>query len=278
LLGGMYAIELEGVSKRFAGRPALENVSLRVDKGSSVLLVGTNGAGKSTLLRCVLGIIGFTGSITVHGLDVRRHGKEVRRMVGYVPQNVRFSENATVEYVVDYVSDLKGVDVYLEEVLAPLGLDKMAGAKVGSLSGGMRQRLAISLALIGDPQILLLDEPFNNLDPMAKNVVAEILMRKVEEGKTVVVSSHTISGLIYSFDVVAVLREGRLVRVLEASEAVEIVKPVYRIHVRSDNGWRTYTTDDLFEKLKELVEMGFDVKNAWIEEPDAEEMLRAIGG
>jgi ABC-type multidrug transport system ATPase subunit len=274
----MYAIELEGVSKRFGGRPALENVSLRVDKGSSVLLVGTNGAGKSTLLRCVLGIIGFTGSITVHGLDVRRYGKEVRRMVGYVPQNVRFSENATVEYVVDYVSDLKGVDVYLEEVLAPLGLENMAGAKVGSLSGGMRQRLAISLALIGDPQILLLDEPFNNLDPMAKNVVAEILRRKVEEGKTVVVSSHTISGLIHSFDVVAVLRGGRLVRVLETSEAVEMVKPVYRIHVRSDNGWRTYTTDDLFEKLKELVEMGFDVKNAWIEEPDAEEMLRAIGG
>jgi ABC-type multidrug transport system ATPase subunit len=274
----MYAIELEGVSKRFAGRPALENVSLRVDKGSSVLLVGTNGAGKSTLLRCVLGIIGFTGSITVHGLDVRRYGKEVRRMVGYVPQNVRFSENATVEDVVDYVSDLKGVDVYLEEVLAPLGLENMAGARVGSLSGGMRQRLAISLALIGDPQILLLDEPFNNLDPMAKNVVAEILRRKVEEGKTVVVSSHTISGLIHSFDVVAVLRGGRLVRVLEASEAVEMVKPVYRIHVRSDNGWRTYTTEDLFEKLKELVEMGFDVKNAWIEEPDAEEMLRAIGG
>jgi ABC-type multidrug transport system ATPase subunit len=274
----MYAIELEGVSKRFGGKMALENVSLRVDKGSSVLLVGTNGAGKSTLLRCVLGIIGFTGSITVHGLDVRRYGKEVRRMVGYVPQNVRFSENATVEYVVDYVSDLKGVDVYLEEVLVPLGLEKLAGARVGSLSGGMRQRLAISLALIGDPQILLLDEPFNNLDPMAKNVVAEILRRKVEEGKTVVVSSHTISGLIHSFDVVAVLRGGRLVRVLEASEAVEMVKPVYRIHVRSDNGWRTYTTDDLFEKLKELVEMGFDVKNAWIEEPDAEEMLRAIGG
>jgi ABC-type multidrug transport system ATPase subunit len=274
----MYAIELEGVSKRFGGKLALENISLRVDKGSSVLLVGTNGAGKSTLLRCVLGIIGFTGSITVHGLDVRRHGKEVRRMVGYVPQNVRFSENATVEDVVDYVSDLKGVDVYLEEVLAPLGLENMAGARVGSLSGGMRQRLAISLALIGDPQILLLDEPFNNLDPMAKNVVAEILRRKVEEGKTVVVSSHTISGLIHSFDVVAVLRGGRLVRVLEASEAVEMVKPVYRIHVRSDNGWRTYTTEDLFEKLKELVEMGFDVKNAWIEEPDAEEMLRAIGG
>jgi ABC-type multidrug transport system ATPase subunit len=274
----MYAIEIEGVSKRFGGRPALENVSLLVDRGSSVLLVGTNGAGKSTLLRCILGIIGFTGSITVHGLDVRRHGKEVRRLVGYVPQNVRFGENATVEDVVDYVSDLKGVDVYLEDVLAPLGLEMMAGARVGSLSGGMRQRLAISLALIGDPQILLLDEPFNNLDPMAKNVVAEILRRKVEEGKTVVVSVHAVSGLIHSFDSVAVLREGRLVRVLEASEAVEMVKPVYRIHVLGDDGWRTYTTDDLFEKLKELAEMGFDIKNAWIEEPDAEEMLRAIGG
>jgi ABC-type transport system involved in cytochrome c biogenesis ATPase subunit len=117
----------------------------------------------------------------VLGLDVRRHGKEVRRLVGYVPQSIRFEEDATVEDLVDYVSDLKGVNVYLEDVLCPLGLEKMSSARVGSLSGGMRQRLAIALALIGDPKILLLDEPFNNLDPMAKNVVASTLRRQVRE-------------------------------------------------------------------------------------------------
>lgn len=274
----MDAVKLEGVSKRFGERLALDNISLNVGSGKSILLVGTNGAGKSTLLRCILGIIGFTGAITVYGMDVKRRGKEVRRLVGYVPQNIRYGENVTVAELVDYVSDLKGVDVQLEDVLLPLGLENMAYVKVGSLSGGMRQRLAISLALIGDPKLLLLDEPFNNLDPMARNTVGELLRRQANMGKTVIVSVHTMSGLIHSFESVAVLRDGRLVRVLDASEAIEVVKPVYRIHVRGKDGWRTYSTDNLFEKLKELDGEGFEMGNAWVEEPDAEELLRAIGG
>jgi ABC-type multidrug transport system ATPase subunit len=274
----MHAVELEGVSKRFGERTALDNITFKVESGRSILLVGTNGAGKSTMLRCILGIIGFTGNIAVYGMDVKRRGKDVRKLVGYVPQNIRYVENVTVAELVDYVSDLKGVDVYLEEALSPLGLENAAYAKVGSLSGGMRQRLAICLAMIGDPKLLLLDEPFNNLDPMARNAVNELLRTKAGEGKTVIVSVHTMSGLIHSFDSVAVLRDGRLVRVLDASEAIGVVKPIYRIHVRHEGGWKTYSTDNLFDKLRELSEMGYEMENAWVEEPDAEELLRAIGG
>jgi ABC-type multidrug transport system ATPase subunit len=274
----MHAVELEGVSKRFGERTALDNITFKVESGRSILLVGTNGAGKSTMLRCILGIIGFTGNVAVYGMDVKRRGKDVRKLVGYVPQNIRYVENVTVAELVDYVSDLKGVDVYLEEALSPLGLENAAYAKVGSLSGGMRQRLAICLAMIGDPKLLLLDEPFNNLDPMARNAVNELLSTKAGEGKTVIVSVHTMSGLIHSFDSVAVLRDGRLVRVLDASEAIGVVKPIYRIHVRREGGWKTYSTDNLFDKLKELSEMGYEMENAWVEEPDAEELLRAIGG
>jgi ABC-type multidrug transport system ATPase subunit len=274
----MHAVELEGVSKRFGERTALDNITFKVESGRSILLVGTNGAGKSTMLRCILGIIGFTGNVAVYGMDVKRRGKDVRKLVGYVPQNIRYVENVTVAELVDYVSDLKGVDVYLEEALSPLGLENVAYAKVGSLSGGMRQRLAICLAMIGDPKLLLLDEPFNNLDPMARNAVNELLSTKAGEGKTVIVSVHTMSGLIHSFDSVAVLRDGRLVRVLDASEAIGFVKPIYRIHVRREGGWKTYSTDNLFDKLRELSEMGYEMENAWVEEPDAEELLRAIGG
>ena len=179
----MHALELKGVSKMFGERTALDNITLTVESGKSVLLVGTNGAGKSTMLRCILGIIGFTGSVRVYDMDVRKHGKIVRKMVGYLPQNIRYPEDATLASLVDYVSDLKGVDVYLEETLSLFGLEKMVDAKVGSLSGGMRQRLAISLALIGDPKLLLLDEPFNNLDPMARNTVSELLKEQAKRGK-----------------------------------------------------------------------------------------------
>jgi ABC-type multidrug transport system ATPase subunit len=132
----MHAVELEGVSKRFGERTALDNITFKVESGRSILLVGTNGAGKSTMLRCILGIIGFTGNVAVYGMDVKRRGKDVRKLVGYVPQNIRYVENVTVAELVDYVSDLKGVDVYLEEALSPLGLENAAYAKVGSLSGG----------------------------------------------------------------------------------------------------------------------------------------------
>ena len=84
--------------------------------------------------------------------------------------------------------------------------------------------------------------------------------------------------MIHSFDSVAVLREGRLVKFMESSEAIEIVKPIYRIHIRGGDGWKTYSTTSLFEKLRELYDLGYDIKNAWVEEPNAEELLRAIGG
>jgi ABC-type multidrug transport system ATPase subunit len=274
----MLAVELEGVSKWFGENLALDNISMVIEEGQSVLLLGPNGAGKSTLLRCILGIIDFKGRISVLGLDVRKHGREVRRHVGYVPQNIRYQEGFSVMELVDHVSDIKGVDVFLDESLSQFRLEDMAYAKVGSLSSGMRQRLAISLALIGDPQLLILDEPFNNLDPVARNRLSELLGDMARRGKTVVVSVHTMSGLIHSFDGVAVLNGGRLVKMMKAEEVVRVARPVYKIHIRVEEGWRTYNTENLFATLKELEEGGYDVSSAWIEEPDAEELLRTIIG
>ncbi len=274
----MLAVRLEEVSKRYGERFALKDVSMEIEEGSSVLIVGKNGAGKSTLLRCITGVIGFEGRVLTLGMDVKKLGKEVRRLVGYVPQNVRYQEDAKVVDLVDYVSNLKRVDIFLDEALSPLGLQDMARSKVGSLSSGMRQRLAISLALIGDPRLLILDEPFNNLDPMARNRLSELLQDLVRRGRTVIASVHTLSGLIHSFGHVAVLSDGRLVRMLEADEVGRIVRPVYKIHIRVGKSWRTYSTGDVFTKLRELADDGIDVGDAWIEEPDAEELLRAMGG
>jgi ABC-type multidrug transport system ATPase subunit len=100
----------------------------------------------------------------------------------------------------------------------------------------------------------------------------------VRRGRTVIASVHTLSGLIHSFEYVAVLSDGRLVRMLEADEVSRIVKPIYKIHVRVGGSWRTYFTDDVFAKLSELADEGYDIRDAWIEEPDAEGLLRAIGG
>lgn len=274
----MNAIEVKRLSKRFGDRLALDSVSMEVERGESVLLMGSNGAGKTTLLRCVLGMLDFEGEVRVMGLDVRSEGKEVRRITGYVPQNVRFPEDLTVYELVDFVSDVKGVDVELEEVLGPFGLSEAAHRRVGSLSGGMRQRLAIALSLIGDPELVLMDEPFSNLDAMSRNSVQGLMRELMRRGKTLLVSVHTVSGLIHFFDRVAVLREGRLVGTFRSDEVLRTLRPVYRVHLRTGNGWATYRTDDLFETLSRLQSSGHDLREAWVEEPDVEELLRSIGG
>ncbi|MEM1954144.1 MAG: ABC transporter ATP-binding protein [Nitrososphaerota archaeon] len=274
----MSAVEIRGLSKRFGERLALDSISLEVQRGESVLLMGPNGAGKTTLLRCVVGMLSFEGEVRVMGLDVKREGREVRRIIGYVPQQVRFPEDVTVYELVDFVSDVKGVDVDLEEVLGPFGLIDAAHNKVGSLSGGMRQRLAIALSLIGDPQLVLMDEPFSNLDAMSRNSVQEMMRGLMRRGKTLLVSVHTVSGLIHAFDKVAVLRDGRLVGLFRSEDVLRALRPVYRVHIRDGSGWTTYRTEDLFGTLSSLQSSGHDLREVWVEEPDVEELLRAMGG
>ncbi len=273
----MMAIEVRGLRKTFGERVALESVSMQVERGESVLLMGPNGSGKTTLLRCVMGMLNFEGEISVMGFDVRRDGKKVRRVTGYVPQHVRFPEEMTPYELVDFVSDMKGVDVELEDVLGPLGLSEVSHLKVGALSGGMRQRLTIALALIGDPQVVLMDEPFSNLDAASRGDVHELLRRLMKEGKTVVVSVHTVSGLIHVFEKVAVLRDGKLARLFRAEEVLRSMRPLYRVHIRTGNGWTTLKTDDLFSTLSRLQNEGHDLRGAWVEEPDVEELLKSVG-
>lgn len=270
----MKALVVKGVTKRFGDRLVLDDVTFEVEAGESVLLMGANGAGKTTLLRCILGLLRFEGSIEVLGLDVKNYGKNVRKHIGYVPQHVRLQPEMTVYEMVDFVSDMKGVDVSLEEVLGPLGLTDMAEKKVGALSGGMIQRLAISLSMIGDPALLLMDEPFSNLDAASRNAVHEILKTMMKKGKTIVVSVHTVSGLIHLFEKVVLLKDGRLAGVMSADEVLRLMRPVYRVHVRTGDEWTTYRTEDLFAILSEL--QSSQVRDAWVEEPDVEELLRRI--
>ncbi|GBC71355.1 putative ABC transporter ATP-binding protein YxlF [Candidatus Calditenuaceae archaeon HR02] len=274
----MKAIEVRNLTKRFRENVALDSIYLELGLKESVLVMGANGAGKTTLLRCILGLIDFEGEVMVMGLDVRKKGKDVRRMVGYVPQQVRFPEEMTVYDLVDFVSDMKGVDITLEETLSPFGLMDTVNSPVGSLSGGLRQRLAIALSLIGNPRLIIMDEPFNNLDPMMRNTVHDMMREMMRGGKSLIVSIHNISGLITAFEKIVVLKEGRMVGVYHSEDVLRTLRPVYKVHVKSDNGWTTYRTEDLFATLTELQESGKDLRNAWIEEPDAEELLKFVGG
>jgi len=146
-------IEVQNLTKRFGPLTAVDNISFDIEAGESVALWGKNGAGKTTALRCLLGVIPYEGSVRLGGFDTAKQGKDARRMLGFVPQEISFHDNLSVEETLYFYSRLKKTANDTEHaigLLERLGLVDHVHKKVGDLSGGMKQRLALVIALAGD--------------------------------------------------------------------------------------------------------------------------------
>ena len=206
------AINAQAVTKRFGRVMAVDGVTLAIRPGEAAVLWGPNGAGKTTLLRCVLGVVPFTGTLTVCGHDVQRDGKAARRLMGYVPQEIRLSGHQTVADTATFIARLRRVSpAAVLAGLAQRGLDGLAAQRVQALSGGMKQRLALALALISDPPALLLDEPTSNLDVTTRRALLEELEQMKAQGKTLIICSHHAAEVWRIADRVIVLERGRVI-------------------------------------------------------------------
>ncbi|MCI8721946.1 MAG: ABC transporter ATP-binding protein [Oscillospiraceae bacterium] len=209
----MAAIEIHHVSKRYQnGTAALEDISFCIDGGVFGLL-GHNGAGKTTLMKALTTILApSAGTIRVCGFDTVKQGKEVRRRIGYLPQELAMYPSLTVFDFVNYMAGLKGIHdknaVYA--VLEQVEMLPFADRKIGRLSGGMRRRTGIAQALVGSPQVLVADEPTAGLDPEERVRFRSVLSRYAREGRTVLLSTHIVEDVYQLCAELAVLREGRL--------------------------------------------------------------------
>ncbi|MFO0831502.1 MAG: ABC transporter ATP-binding protein [Phycisphaerales bacterium] len=204
-------IRLTGVSRRFGRSVAVDGVSLHVPPGDSVALWGPNGAGKSTLIRCVLGLLSCDGKITVGGHDVARQGKRARSLIGYVPQELGFYDDLAVGDAVAYFAGLKGVrGVEVPRTLAGVSLAGNERKRVRDLSGGMKQRLALAIAMLGDPPVLVLDEVTASLDACGRGEFVSLLSRLSGDGRTVLFASHRIDEVTTLARRVVVLGGGRV--------------------------------------------------------------------
>lgn len=206
-------VDVKTVSRRFGDVQALAGVSLAVGEGEVLGLIGHNGAGKSTLIKLVLGLIApDEGEIRVAGGPVRGSAfRDVRRRIAYLPENVVFYDNLSGLETLEFFADLKGAPrascgALLEEV----GLGRAARRNVRGYSKGMRQRLGFAQALLGNPEILFLDEPTTGLDPEGIREFYEILARLKARGVTVILSSHNLAQIEERVDRLALLQGGRL--------------------------------------------------------------------
>jgi ABC-type multidrug transport system ATPase subunit len=205
-------ILIENVRMKFGRFVALDGVTLSVERGQAVALWGPNGAGKTTLLRCTLGLLSFGGSVKIDGIDVRRRGKAARQLLGYVPQELAFYDDFRVVEAIAFFARLKRVDrAACSKALSIAGLGEHQRKRVRELSGGMKQRLALGIAMLTDPPILMLDEPTSNLDAAGRQDLLAQLAELRAQGKTVFFTSHRPEEVQELADRVITMESGRIV-------------------------------------------------------------------
>lgn len=212
-------IQFSHLTKKFGRFTAVDDLNLQVAPQQAVALWGPNGAGKTTAIKCLLGLLRYEGQIAVNGFDAHKHGKAVRRQLGYVPQELAFYDDLGALDTTLFYARLKKVETArAETVLAQVGLAEHARKPVGALSGGMKQRLALGLALLADPPILVLDEPTSNLDAVARDQFLRLLKDVKAGGKTIIFTSHRLEEIEALADQVLVMERGKLKLTCTAEE------------------------------------------------------------
>lgn len=225
-------IRVADLTKQYGAARVLDGLSFAVGAGEAVALWGENGAGKTTTLKCLLGLASFQGRATLAGFNVARQGKAARSRVGYVPQELAFYDMGTLETVEFYARLKKVPPERGRAVLGTVGLTGQEAKRVGQLSGGMKQRLALALALLTDPPVLLLDEPTSNLDAAGRDGFMRLLAEQKAAGKTLLFSSHRLEELEAIADRVLVLRAGRVAFECPPTEVAARLGLTMRLKVR----------------------------------------------
>lgn len=210
------ALVLRGLTKRFNGKVAVNAIDLDVPSGSFYGLVGPNGAGKTTSLSMATGLLRpDSGQVWVHGVNVWEHQLQAKRLMGILPDGVRLFDRLSGEQLVTYAGLLRGMDretvkERVKDLLAALDLAKDAGTLVVDYSAGMTKKIALASALIHAPRVLVLDEPFESVDPVSAANIRDILHSYVSSGGTVIVSSHVMDLVQRMCDHVAVIAGGNV--------------------------------------------------------------------
>jgi ABC-2 type transport system ATP-binding protein len=210
----MAAIELDGVTKRYGDVRALHDVDLTVDDGEIFGFLGPNGAGKSTTIDILLDFVRPTaGEVTVLGHDAQAESRAVRGRTGVLPDGFSVYDRLTGRKHLRLAVDSKGADEDVDDLLARVGIADAADRPAGDYSTGMVQRLVLAMALVGDPDLLILDEPSTGLDPNGARRMREVIRAERDRGATVFFSSHILEQVEAVCDRVGILRGGELVAV-----------------------------------------------------------------
>lgn len=209
-------IEVKNLTKKYGNHFAVEDLSFRVEKGQIYGFLGPNGAGKSTTMNIMTGYLAPTsGTVTINGFDVMKEPEEAKKCIGYLPELPPLYTDMTVKEYLDFCVELKKVPKknraeQVAYVMAMTGIEHMANRLIKNLSKGYKQRVGLAQAILGDPEVIILDEPSVGLDPMQIIEIRE-LIKKLGENHTVILSSHILSEVSAVCDQIMIISHGKLV-------------------------------------------------------------------
>jgi len=222
------AIKISNLSKVFKNKKskreiwALDNVSFKVNKGEIFGLLGPNGAGKTTTIRLIAGLLKpTTGEIFINGQNIKKESHKIRKFLGFLTENHGSYENLTVLDNLRFFGsfyDIDHLNLRIDEILREMGLFERKNMKVGKLSKGQKQRLAIARAILHDPKIIFFDEPTSNLDPSASVKVRNMIRNLKGKQRTLFINSHNLEEVQKLCDRVAILDLGKIKRIGTPSE------------------------------------------------------------
>ncbi|ASI99091.1 ABC transporter ATP-binding protein [Thermococcus celer] len=211
-------IGVEGLVRRFGSTVAVKGITFNVNDGEIYGLLGPNGSGKSTTMKILAGIIPPSGGrVVVNGIDVSRDPLRVKEVVGYVPETPLLYESLTPVEFFNFVGSVRGIPreelgERVETLVRAFGIERYLGETIGGLSFGTKQKISLISAMLHDPQVLILDEAMNGLDPKSARILRELLLGFKEEGKSIVFSTHVLAlaeticdrvGVIYNGEIIA---------------------------------------------------------------------------
>lgn len=249
-------LKISQLTKTYAGVKALDQVSLTVEPGSRVALLGHNGAGKSTMMKIILGLIPFdSGSVTVCG--AAPGSAAARAQVAYLPENAAFHPALTGEEQIAYFLSLRGEDPKrARDLLDRVGLHGAARRRIGTYSKGMRQRVGLAQALIGKPRLLVLDEPTSGLDPVSRRDFYALLDGLASEGAAVLLSSHALTEVEARTDRIVILSQGHMVATGTLGDLRRTAALPVTMHVTARNGYAS----EIAEALPGAIRVGADLR------------------
>lgn len=245
-----YAIEVEKLTKRYGDLLAVDEISFTVKKGEVFALLGPNGAGKTTTVEIIDTIRTLTsGKVSLLGMDVTKKKHEIVRRIGVLPQDFSSFDRITVKETLQYYSRLfddghTDIDLLMELV----NLTDRSKEQYKNLSGGLKQRLGIAMALVNDPEVVFLDEPTTGLDPRARREVWQVLEGLKNQGKTVLLTTHYMEEAELLADTVAIISKGQIIAMDSPGELI-----------RNNANYEILTLQSADEKVSEIVrQLGFE--------------------